>query len=125
MSHQIAFRAVARNEFAEAAAWYEAQRVGLGSEFTDEIVRCVAAASQQPDLYGAVRGDIRRLPFPAGGFGCVIAAYGILQSLLSERDLIATLSSAYRVLKPKGVILSGGPGSVPESTSPRAPQEIF
>jgi plasmid stabilization system protein ParE len=61
MSLQVAFRAVARNEFAEAAAWYEAQRVGLGSEFTDEIVRCVAAAAQQPDLYGAVRGDIRRV----------------------------------------------------------------
>ena len=28
-------------------------------------------------------------------------------------------------LKPKGVILSGGPGSVPENASPRAPQEIF
>jgi ubiquinone/menaquinone biosynthesis C-methylase UbiE len=51
-----------------------------------------------------VRGDIRRLPFPAGRFGCVIAAYGILQSLLSERDLIATLESACRVLKPRGVI---------------------
>ena len=51
-----------------------------------------------------VRGDIRHLPFAAARFGCVIAAYGILQSLLSERDLRATLESAHRVLKPRGVL---------------------
>src|SRR5215207_3849948 len=34
-------------------------------------------------------------------------------------------SAAFARLKPKGVILSGGPGSVPENASPRAPQEIF
>ena len=33
--------------------------------------------------------------------------------------------AAFREMKPKGVILSGGPGSVPENASPRAPQEIF
>ena len=32
---------------------------------------------------------------------------------------------AFARLKPKGVILSGGPGSVPEPGSPRAPKEIF
>jgi ubiquinone/menaquinone biosynthesis C-methylase UbiE len=47
-----------------------------------------------------VRGDIRRLPFDDDRFGFVIAAYGILQSLLSERDLQAALDSARRVLKP-------------------------
>src|SRR5215813_1242839 len=34
-------------------------------------------------------------------------------------------SEAFERLKPKGVILSGGPGSVPESASPRAPQAVF
>ncbi|MDP2800658.1 MAG: glutamine-hydrolyzing GMP synthase [Phreatobacter sp.] len=33
--------------------------------------------------------------------------------------------AAYRKLKPKGVILSGGPASVTEDFSPRAPQLIF
>jgi GMP synthase (glutamine-hydrolysing) len=32
---------------------------------------------------------------------------------------------AFRALKPKGVILSGGPASVPEGDSPRAPQQVF
>lgn len=51
-----------------------------------------------------VRGDIRRLPFAADHFGLVIGAYGILQSLLSDRDLSAALQSAARVLRPGGLL---------------------
>jgi SAM-dependent methyltransferase len=66
-----------------------------------------------------VRGDIRHLPFAdagpstrrragapkhamAGGFDMVLAPYGMLQSLLVERDLKATLAAVHRVLKPGG-----------------------
>jgi SAM-dependent methyltransferase len=66
-----------------------------------------------------VRGDIRHLPFAdarssprrragapkqatAGGFDMVLAPYGMLQSLLVERDLQATLAAVHRVLKPGG-----------------------
>lgn len=49
-----------------------------------------------------VRADIRALPFPAGHFALVMAPYGILQSLLKERDLAATLASVSRVLRPGG-----------------------
>jgi ubiquinone/menaquinone biosynthesis C-methylase UbiE len=48
-----------------------------------------------------VRGDIRHLPF-AGGFSLVLAPYGVLQSLLRERDLKATLGAVHRVLEPGG-----------------------
>ena len=47
-----------------------------------------------------VRGDIRHLPFPNQTFPLVIAPYGILQSLLSERDLAATLATVARVSSP-------------------------
>ena len=51
-----------------------------------------------------VRGDIRRLPFRTRpGFGLVMAPYGMLQSLTSERDLAATLQSVARVLRRDGV----------------------
>jgi SAM-dependent methyltransferase len=50
-----------------------------------------------------VRGDIRRLPFAAGAFTSVIAPYGVLQSLLVDRDLSATLDSVARVIEPGGV----------------------
>jgi hypothetical protein len=78
-----------------------------------------------------VQGDIRYLPFPsagrgparsprrsrsrgpegplgsrgralASGFAAVMAPYGILQSLLRERDLATTLSEVHRVLQPGG-----------------------
>jgi SAM-dependent methyltransferase len=48
-----------------------------------------------------VRGDIRVLPFPtASPFGLVMAPYGMLQSLLREKDLTATLQAVARVLRP-------------------------
>jgi ubiquinone/menaquinone biosynthesis C-methylase UbiE len=45
-----------------------------------------------------VRGDIRHLPFPDATFSMVIAPYGILQSLLRERDLADTLAAVARVM---------------------------
>jgi ubiquinone/menaquinone biosynthesis C-methylase UbiE len=50
-----------------------------------------------------VRGDIRHLPFPDKTFPLVIAPYGILQSLLRERDLAATLEAVHRVLMRDGI----------------------
>ena len=49
-----------------------------------------------------VRGDIRFTPFAAPSFSMVMAPYGILQSLLRERDLTATLQEVRRVLEPGG-----------------------
>ena len=51
---------------------------------------------------GLVRGDIRALPFPASAFAMVLAPYGVLQSLLRERDLAATLGATHRVLRRGG-----------------------
>ena len=49
-----------------------------------------------------VRGDIRELPFADEPFAMVMAPYGVLQSLLRERDLAAALAAAYRALGPGG-----------------------
>jgi ubiquinone/menaquinone biosynthesis C-methylase UbiE len=66
-----------------------------------------------------VRSDVRSLPFSPSdeeprqrgstprptrdaGFALVMAPYGILQSLLRERDLSATLAEVHRVLRPGG-----------------------
>jgi SAM-dependent methyltransferase len=51
---------------------------------------------------GLVRGDIRALPFADGRFSLVAAPYGVLQSLLRERDLAASLEAIARVLAPGG-----------------------
>jgi SAM-dependent methyltransferase len=50
-----------------------------------------------------VRGDIRTLPFCAGRFAMVLAPYGVLQSLVRERDLAAALGAVRRVLAPGGI----------------------
>lgn len=50
-----------------------------------------------------VRADIRHLPFAKASFGTVIAPYGVLQSLLSDRDLTRTLEAVARVLPRGGV----------------------
>ena len=59
-------------------------------------------AARRVDAAMLVRGDIRALPFRDRAFSMVIAPYGILQSLLADRDLVATLSSVARVLTPGG-----------------------
>jgi SAM-dependent methyltransferase len=52
-----------------------------------------------------VRGDIRALPFTARpGFSLVMAPYGMLQSLTSERDLAQTLAAVARVLRRDGLL---------------------
>ncbi len=56
-------------------------------------------ARPQPTL---IQGDIRDLPFRDGSFPLAIAPYGILQSLLRDRDLAATLDDVARVLVPGG-----------------------
>ena len=50
-----------------------------------------------------VRGDIRSLPFGAGQFAMALAPYGILQSLVRERDLVSTLDAVAYVLAPGGL----------------------
>jgi SAM-dependent methyltransferase len=49
-----------------------------------------------------VRGDVRFLPFSPGSFALVAAPYGILQSLLDDETLDATLDAVRRVLAKGG-----------------------
>ncbi len=58
-------------------------------------------AAARPSI---VRGDIRALPFPRASFGFVVAPYGMLQSLIRDRDLTSTLAEAARVLRRGGLL---------------------
>ena len=63
-----------------------------------------AARARLSDRVHLVRADIRHLPFGTNGrssrFPLVMAPYGVLQSLLREADLVATLASVRSVLEP-------------------------
>ena len=68
MSLSVTFHRAAWAEFVDAAAWYEARRLGLGVEFIAEIEQCVAFAAEQPQLYEVVYKNVRhvtarRFPF--------------------------------------------------------------
>lgn len=58
--------------------------------------------ARRRDPLTLVRGDIRALPFRPRTFPLVMAPYGILQSLLRERDLAATLDAVAGVITPGG-----------------------
>jgi ubiquinone/menaquinone biosynthesis C-methylase UbiE len=66
----------------------------------DRARRRLGTAKKEPGRF--IRGDIRMLPFAAGAFSTVIAPYGVLQSLLADRDLAAALDSVARVLEAGG-----------------------
>lgn len=51
-----------------------------------------------------LRGDVRALPFKPKKLGAIVAGYGLLQSLLNDRDLDATLAAAAVVLKRGGLL---------------------
>lgn len=80
-------------------------RAGVDLVGLDRSARMLARATARgasrkkgPDPF-FVRGDIRALPFRARAFAMVLAPYGILQSLITPRDLASTLTSVARVLR--------------------------
>jgi ubiquinone/menaquinone biosynthesis C-methylase UbiE len=76
----------------------------VGIDRSEKMLARAAARAVKRRRLSLIRGDIRSLPFADARFPLVIAAYGILQSLLTERDLRATLASVHRVLRPGGVL---------------------
>ena len=60
MTLRIVYRRAAKNEFEDAALWYDEQRPGLGEEFTIEIEQAAARAAAAPERYPIVFGDVRR-----------------------------------------------------------------
>jgi plasmid stabilization system protein ParE len=61
MSLRVIFKPSARLEYAEAAAWYENQRQGLGSEFRLEVKRALQLAQNNPERFPKVRQQARQI----------------------------------------------------------------
>ncbi|WHZ29966.1 MAG: hypothetical protein OJF51_004768 [Nitrospira sp.] len=77
----------AEQDVAEAYAWYEGRRNGLGEDFLSCVDACIEAIRRTPEMYGAVhenyrRGLVRRFPyaiFYEFGEG-LVTVYGILHT---------------------------------------------
>lgn len=71
MSRGITIRPEAEAELAEAYAWYERQRPGLGDEFLVRLDECLSSIQSRPLLHPIVHREVRRAllrRFPYGVF---------------------------------------------------------
>ena len=57
---KLCFAEAAQAETEEAAAWYEAQRPGLGAEFLAALDAAIESVRAHPDAYPVVLRDVRR-----------------------------------------------------------------
>lgn len=62
MSLPLVFRAAAQAEFDDSAAWYGAQRPGLGALFVAEVQQVLDTIANQPNRYPVASGDVREAP---------------------------------------------------------------
>lgn len=83
MSFKVLFLPLARMELAEAVAWYEARRSGLGLEPKDEVDAVLGQAAETPGRFRRVRGEVRRALLR--GFPCTL-------HFLAEPDAIVVLA---------------------------------
>ena len=80
-------------------------RAFTGIDLSQEMLdRAIKRAHRRPPRArsGLLRGDIRHLPFADASMTCVFGAYGVVQSLTTDRDLDATFAEVARVLRPGG-----------------------
>ena len=68
MTVTVRLREEAELDLAEAASWYESQRIGLGHEFLDSVLDALDHISKNPEAYPVVhrsthRTVLSRFPF--------------------------------------------------------------
>jgi len=69
MPRKLAIEQEAEADLADAFAWYETQRPGLGSELLAEVARVLKTIEEFPERHPIARGITRRVPtrrFPYG-----------------------------------------------------------
>ena len=59
MAAELIIAPEVEKDLAEAYAWYEARRVGLGEEFLGCVDACMAAICRMPELYAIVHENYR------------------------------------------------------------------
>lgn len=88
----LEFLSEARDEFLEAAAYYEDKEVGLGIRFRDEVARVCARISTDPLLWREREGGYRRV-------NCPVFPYYVAYFIREERVIVAAVAHGHR--KPK------------------------
>lgn len=60
MNLEVRLRPEAEADLADAAAWYEEQRLGLGQEFLDRVLSAFGSIAERPIMYPTVHRRTRR-----------------------------------------------------------------
>jgi len=60
MTGRVSFHRLAERELNEAAQYYDAECLGLGAAFLDEIQRCIQGILDYPEAAAVVAGSVRR-----------------------------------------------------------------
>ena len=68
MAAELIVAPEAEQDIAEAYAWYEARRAGLGEDFLSCVDACIQAIRRTPEMHAIVhetyrRGLVRRFPY--------------------------------------------------------------
>jgi len=68
MTLPVVFRHAAKDEFDNAAIWYEERQIALGGQFTSEVKSAIELAATDPERfpikYGTIRCvQVRRFPY--------------------------------------------------------------
>lgn len=87
MAADLAIAPAAEQDIAEAYAWYESQRVGLGEDFLDSVDACIVAICRNPQMRPVVHEQYRRSlvrRFPYAIFyeqaGSVVTVYAVFHT---------------------------------------------
>ena len=94
MSRQVVFRLIARNEFDEAVAWYEGERVGLGLEFKEAVATVLGRIAATPLIFRAIRGPVRR---------AVVRRFPYTIHFIVEADRVVVLAVYHASRDPRSV----------------------
>ena len=87
MAAKLLLAQEAELDLAEAYAWYEKRRSGLGEDFLSSVDACLASIRRQPEMYTLVhetyrRALIRRFPFAIfyESAGTDVTIYGVFHT---------------------------------------------
>jgi plasmid stabilization system protein ParE len=86
---EVKFLAPAQAELEEAVAYYEAQKEGLGFEFTEEVKRAIQRILQFPEAWSPISRHTRRCrtsKFP----------YGVIYQIRGDVLLIVAVMHLHR-----------------------------
>jgi len=86
---KVIFSKYARQEFDDAAQYYEVEYQGLGKRFRDEVRKTAKRISEYPEAWSFARGEVRK---------CILHKfpYKLLYSLESNHVFIIAVAHQHR-----------------------------